>query len=500
MRFLLLVMICFLQMHLQSQTINYLDTTFNYRIEKNIEFARDTNYAGRLEVLTLDLYKPINDQNKFRPLLVLIHGGAWAFGSKDDADISTVAKYMAKRGYVVASINYRKGMHINASVPNPVFRDQNPLNPNDENSTQCQYPSDTAEVIRANYRGMQDAKSAIRWLKARNVQDSSCIANVYVGGSSAGGFIAYAVAFMDLPNEKPIQTNALSLAPVPEPKLVFCHKLNNPVSTIIDRSRPDLGSIEGRTNLNGQNARVKGLISIFGGLIENQIGTSLIQGIDTPAVFMYHQECDIVVPFNRASGNSFFSNLCIPLLGSVPPYFPTYTPISNIPIFLGSNYLNTYFNSINASQRPKVKFSPVLNGAPTAFSCLANPPCHSLPYILAYTDTIANFLKPIVDATNANTANNCPINVSTSTNNAQLNNQVNVYPNPFGTLLNVELPSNLNSISYALFSNTGKLIISKQMININGLFQIQLSNKLTQGIYYLQIKTKKGVITKKLLH
>ena len=56
------------------------------------------------ENLTLDLYRPeyIADP---RPVVVVIHGGAWTDGDK--RDFTTLSRYLAARGYVVASVDYR---------------------------------------------------------------------------------------------------------------------------------------------------------------------------------------------------------------------------------------------------------------------------------------------------------------------------------------------------------------------------------------------------------
>lgn len=47
-----------------------------------------------------------------RPLMIIIHGGAFIAGSKDDFIQQRMLKEFAKRGYVTASINYRLGMLI----------------------------------------------------------------------------------------------------------------------------------------------------------------------------------------------------------------------------------------------------------------------------------------------------------------------------------------------------------------------------------------------------
>lgn len=57
--------------------------------------------------LYLDIYKPENDPNTKRPVLLFIHGGAFFFGDKRNKIREYFTDYFVKRGYVVVSINYR---------------------------------------------------------------------------------------------------------------------------------------------------------------------------------------------------------------------------------------------------------------------------------------------------------------------------------------------------------------------------------------------------------
>jgi alpha/beta superfamily hydrolase len=472
---------------------NYTDTAFQIRVDSGIRYAIDTNYAGKPDTLLLDIYKPIGDNNRFRPVFVIVHGGYFISGNNRDPEVLILARYFAKRGYVVATINYRKGWHMNPSVPNPIFRDPNPFNQPDYNPQQCLYPADTSELIRANYRGMQDAKSAVRWMRARHLQDSTCLLNYFIGGFSAGGFIALQTAFLDLPTEKPADVLALPDAPNPEPKLAFCNNLNNPSNWVVNKARPDLGSIDGRTNLNGFSSRVKGIANLFGAMNNRNV----ILGPDTPAIYLYHQECDIVVPYNYYTVNGYLNNYCIPLLGLVPPFFPQYTPITKTPWVHGSKSLEQFFLSLPVSQRPFYKFSDIRNGAPNQLSCVANPPCHSMPYVLAYSDTIARFFKPIVNAAENNSTVNCLS--ATGFRNLTLNDKVKLFPNPFSNRVAVEFPGNYHQVKYILSDAFGNTMIRKTIGQRIASFSISNLEALPHGIYLLEIFTEAGMIYKKLV-
>ncbi len=116
--------------------------------------------------LYMDIYHPVGDGKKSRPLFLMIHGGAFFTGDKEEEEYSKWCKYFASLGYVAASINYRLGFR---PTPN--------------------------EVQRAGYRAVQDANAAVRYLINR--KDLRVDANrVFVSGTSAGAITALNLAFM----------------------------------------------------------------------------------------------------------------------------------------------------------------------------------------------------------------------------------------------------------------------------------------------------------------
>jgi len=110
--------------------------------------VRDVAYVtGGHERQKLDLFLPATGTNL--PLIVWVHGGAWRTGSKE----SCPALFFLKEGYAVASINYRLSRHA-------VFPAQ-----------------------------IQDAKAAIRWLRAHAHEHGIDPDRIGVWGSSAGGHL-----------------------------------------------------------------------------------------------------------------------------------------------------------------------------------------------------------------------------------------------------------------------------------------------------------------------
>lgn len=314
---------------------------FTFTVDSNLVYGVDTNYMGQLDTLLLDLYKPIGNPDTKRPLVVFVHGGSWLGGCKDDpSGIVPMLHQFAGRGYVVASINYRLGWHKANYVLDPVAGFQPSFWPEPYRSF---YAADSAEIKRANYRGMQDVKGAIRFLKGRAELDSVCVDKVFLGGESAGGFISLAAAFVDQASKKPAVCGALPPAPPPYSKTLNMTALNCGAQVYTADSlallRPDLGPVEGDLNLNGHDASVKGVANFFGGVPHEAFALDWFQGNNLPSVYQYHQTCDGIVLFGRGKPSTTLSAFCN--VGSTPWHY-------GYPDMYGSGSIENAFDSMVA--------------------------------------------------------------------------------------------------------------------------------------------------------
>lgn len=236
-----------------AQCDDFIERQYGWWSEENVLYGQAENYQGVLVNLEMNIFKPVGDGNPQRPLLVMVHGGGFHEGHRNA--MNELCQWYAERGYVAATISYRLGLH---HILDPIFA------------------VDFHEMVRALYRGMQDTRGAIRFLKERAATDSTDINRVAVLGASAGGFIALHTTYMDDPGEKPLSCGAL--APV----------LFSP--------RPDMGPIEGTMNLNGFDTEITAVVNLFGGLRD----TSLIQSAEDPPLYAYHQTQDAVVHCQKA--------------------------------------------------------------------------------------------------------------------------------------------------------------------------------------------------------
>ena len=96
-----------------SQT-RYVDPVFDSISSKTFTYTIKDK-----DTLKLDLYEPINDTIRNRPLFVILYGGGFTKGQRNDSSLVYFAENITKKGFVVASIDYRlvKNKPINCSYP-----------------------------------------------------------------------------------------------------------------------------------------------------------------------------------------------------------------------------------------------------------------------------------------------------------------------------------------------------------------------------------------------
>ncbi len=154
----------------------YRDFIFSdFELTSDVQYGSNLNEDGSTENLMMDIYEPAGDVEIGRPVVVLCHGGYFLGGDKAGVDMVDMCQDLAKMGYVVASINYRIGIPI--AVP-------------------LEVPYGQAVV-----RAVQDLRAAIRWFRKDAAENGNTYSvnpeQIYVGGASAGGFMALHHAYFD---------------------------------------------------------------------------------------------------------------------------------------------------------------------------------------------------------------------------------------------------------------------------------------------------------------
>ena len=154
----------------QAQEQRYKDAIFpNVTVKKDLVYGQAKNtVTGEVEILKLDLYEPAGDTAPERAAVVLVHGGGFIGGDK--ARLGPVGTFLAQRGYVAVSINYR--LHTS-------YIDVN----------------DTLKLTEATTMAYEDTKAAVRWLCANAQTYRIDTLRIGLFGTSAGAFAVLHAAY-----------------------------------------------------------------------------------------------------------------------------------------------------------------------------------------------------------------------------------------------------------------------------------------------------------------
>lgn len=217
----------------------------NFTLLSNVEYGSNVKYDGNPQTLLMDVYMPEGDTSTERAVVVVAHGGFFVSGSKTGSDVVPLCQRLAKMGYVAVSIEYRLGFAIAASLDGP--------------------------MTEAAMRGLQDGKAAVRYLRKSVAEDNNPYgidpSEVYFTGSSAGGYIALHLAYMDEESEIPAWVN-------------------------VGNAGLD-GGLEGNSGHPTYPSNVNAIINIAGAIGD----TAWIHPGDEPAL-LFHGTNDQTVPFD----------------------------------------------------------------------------------------------------------------------------------------------------------------------------------------------------------
>ena len=232
--------------------------------------------------LDMDIYYPKEPvAQSRRPLLLLIHGGAFYNGDKQDIGYPEMGHYFAERGYVVASINYRLGFL--------------PMAP---------------DVERAGYRALQDAHAAVCHLIANADEFGIDTSNIFTAGISAGAITALNLAFMQERN-RPEATKENGVRG-------WVSSVTKTIVGWIDKGMHTIGNLLGQNwGVNGNNLcetlglnsdlgpintvsgsqdcpfKIKAVVNMWGAVHDlSMIGNSKETGI-----LSFHGDADCIVPY-----------------------------------------------------------------------------------------------------------------------------------------------------------------------------------------------------------
>ncbi|NQU88757.1 MAG: T9SS type A sorting domain-containing protein [Mariniphaga sp.] len=437
--------------------------------------------------LLMDIFLPNGDTLTKRPAIIFAHSGAFIWGSRQVDDMHAFCDSFAHRGYVTSTIDYRLGMGADVIK---IFGVIISLNITE------------VHAKRALYRGIQDCRAAVRYLKYNAELYGIDTTRIYMVGSSAGGFLALHNNYIDKDEEIPVEV----------------------------LQEPSLGGIDD-IGISGTGSSLDAIASFWGAISDIEI----IEDNPTP-VFLVHGTGDNTVPFKKG----------IPLSGIVPPnltvgftmpetygsycidtaltgknvFHETYFVEGEGHEFYGVNTgdfpedgSNQYWDTINHKLsdflldrfRPNADFDVEIDGLEISFVNQS-----SNDYLVEWNfgdGNISNALQPVYGyyepgeyrvhllIQNRNMASDTiskVIVVSDPVVASEINiENIRVYPNPVTSRINIA--GIMSQYEVTVYDILGRQWLKFRNIENN----IINTNNLEQGIYLLEIKSENFKIVRK---
>lgn len=172
----------------------YTTPKYEVSVEQNVVYTRAMGYRkdapedsknalpvsfgqGKMMLLDLDMdiYTPVGDPSSKRPLLLMMHGGSFFIGNKDEKGQVAWCRYFASLGYVAACINYRMGFNLGKK-----------------------------SYCKAEDRAVEDAEAALNYMLGRDDLHIDA-EHIFAAGTSAGAIVALRLAFRPAGNHPRIR-------------------------------------------------------------------------------------------------------------------------------------------------------------------------------------------------------------------------------------------------------------------------------------------------------
>jgi hypothetical protein len=475
----------------------YLDEVFTgvtkntviYGQNFHILFVPVTGHSA-LQPLVADIYTPTGDTEVQRPLILMFHSGNFlpfpqnqsVNGTRSDSSIVLLSRRLAKMGYVVASIDYRLGW-------NPVAPEQD---------------TRVNTLINAAYRGVQDARTAIRYFKSNAGNFGVDTSKVILWGVGTGGYITLNTGALDRYAEVVTTTN-------PESKFIG----NNGFPMVIEQINGNIwGTSLGKNPLNGDTLCLPnnlGPSSDFQLIVNMGGALGDISWLDekTPPVISYQTTTDPFAPYKDDVLIVPGPNLPVVQVQGAYEVQKKAKALGINAKFADKTFidpLSQYVSSVNDGYEglyPIFKAN-VYDSAPWDYwdratnandaTGIQTNPDMSLEKATLYMDTIVTYFAPraclVLDL-------GCDLKdyVSSTKVISQEAAGLTASPNPSADYVMIQSESKMIK-GIVLFDATGRTIKVIPSIN-NKQFRLERNNMPT-GVYYAQVQFENATATVKL--
>lgn len=453
------------------------------------DVSSDVMYGVNISVLTgapaadtliCDVYTPpASDTLAARPAILVSHTGSFlptplngqCTGDKSDSVVVAMCQQLARRGFVAIAFNYRLGW-------NPVSSDQDVR---------------TSTLINAAYRGIQDAFTLVRFLRA----DIAGAGNSYgvdeqsivIGGIGTGGYLGFGCNYLDDIDE------------------IFLPKFFNFTTNeyYVDTSLS--GNIEGTWNRPLCIANHASFSSDFamGFNIGGALGDESWVDANARPHVSFHVPNDPFAPYDSGAVTvPTTGDFVVNVIGSLGAQrlasgLGLNAPFVNAglsdPYTLAANTKNEGFDGLFPFPRPTPESGP-WEYYDTTVCNLPNPtnPDMSQAKSLTYLDTIMNYLVPRVV---------CGLGLAECASISAVEDElelgaVDVFPNPSTGRLNFNSTIAGNMIQSVRMSDLqGRTVLFRDGIQ-SAEYTLE-HQSVSPGLYFVRVETRKGYLTKKVV-
>lgn len=455
----------------------WVDTLYSATYLNDITYGSSVTFAGIQDTHKLDIGIPVGDTPPIcgRPLLMIVHGGAFLAGNRKESILPALVRDFAKRGYVTASIDYRLGMFQTHTSTNCNIPEWNCLN-----------EQDTSEWYRGAYRGAQDLHGAIRFLLSKSDSLGLNIdpRQIFLVGESAGAFICLSAAYMDHPDEKNAPYGALNN--VLPPNSIYenaCIQSKGfaPNIASMNLARPDLGDPKGTMNNYPPAYRIRGVGSFYGAIFKDLFSQS-DSPYPQPGLYIFHNTQDKIVPYKYQRVLAGYAYCAVTLAGCVY--------VLNRPWCYGGKGMAYMLDTLaaNGVTVPPYRFDSAI-GNPNCLTQVFDPAqqAHTVDNYWLRTTNMAQFFSTLID-----TAPPCLVGISNGL--AQLN--LTVFPNSTQGWFSIE--GLHDPVSVSVVDLSGKSM--GEWSNVLKGNRLALPTGISKGLYFVQITGRAGdSVTRKIV-
>ncbi len=279
-----------------AQGTRYCDEIFT-----GVNVTSNVTYGNNISILTgapapldlkLDIYTPEGDTETARPVVLVAHTGSFlpiyfnqqATGSKSDSSVVEICTRLAKRGYVAIPYDYRLGW-----LPRSTDADTR-----------------KGTIIQAAYRGIQDTRTAIRFLKKNAAEGGNTYgidpSKIAVWGLGTGSYLSMGAATLDRVEEISLAKFISSTNNYPYVIPSIMGNMNGTDYGI----NPQNGDTLATPNHMGYNSDFQVCVSMGGALgdaswLEGKENEPVMLGVQCPTdIFAPYYTGDVIVPTTKA--------------------------------------------------------------------------------------------------------------------------------------------------------------------------------------------------------